>query len=294
MHDNKMKIVSDIGGTYARFAQVSGGAPIYIKKYSVGDFPNLESTLMQYCTDHTLAETGELSIAAAGYPDNTVWKITNNPDWVITPADIESAGWRIKTILNDFEAGTYSLPLLTKDDLKTLNTGTENNNSLCLIGAGTGLGLGYFHHPNLVQKTHGGHFPIASLNDEHGSAIKDIRATLNRALVFEDIVSGPGLHKLRDMYAPDKASRLFHEFLGIFAATALVTGHAYGGLYMTGGVITHLIKDGAFDTDRFKNALCFDAVDCVKQDIVNTPVHVITDPYPALRGLIHAQSLSDN
>jgi len=63
---------------------------------------------------------------------------------------------------------------------------------------------------------------------------------------------------------------------------------------MTGGVITHLIKDGAFDTDRFKNALCFDAVDCVKQDIVNTPVHVITDPYPALRGLIHAQSLSDN
>jgi len=145
-----------------------------------------------------------------------------------------------------------------------------------------------------IQKTHGGHMPIASLNDDHGKAIKEIRATLDRAIIFEDIVSGPGLQKLRAIYDTEKASNLFHECLGIFAATALITGHAYGGLYLSGGVITHLIEENSFDFDRFNNALCFDAVPCVKQDLTNTPIHYITDPYPALKGLIHAKSLSNN
>lgn len=288
-----MMIVSDIGGTYVRFAQSIDGTPTHIKKYKADDYTNFTAALSQYCADCKLTNKGDILIATAGYEEDGIWKITNNQDWEINPATIKEQGWGVPLILNDFEAGTYSLRALTDDTLKTFKAGKKNNNSLCLIGAGTGLGLGY-NHGGHIQKTHGGHMPIASLNDDHGKAIKEVRTTLDRAIIFEDIVSGPGLQKLRAMYDAEKASNLFHEFLGIFAATALISGHAYGGLYLTGGVITNLIDDGAFDYERFNNALCFDAVPCVKEDLGNTPIHYITDPFPALKGLIHAKSLSNN
>ena len=288
-----MKLISDIGGTYIRIAQILDGAPAHVERYKANDFPDLTDALQQYCKEHNIEAHGEIAIAAAGYEENGLWKITNNPEWIINPTNLANAGWRIPRIINDFEAGTYSLPVLQSDSKTTLKTGVEKSLSLCILGAGTGLGLGYYHLPNIFQKTHGGHIPIAGFNDEHDNTINDIRATLDRTVVFEDIVSGPGLQNLRAMYDDEKASRLFHEFLGIFSATVLVTGHAYGGLYLTGGVITSLYESNDFDFERFNRALCFDAADCVKQDIADTPIHLITDPYPALRGLIHAQSLSD-
>ena len=288
-----MKLISDIGGTYIRIAQVKDGAPGHIKKYKANDFPALTAAIAKYCEDHEIKNSGEIAIAAAGYEENGFWKITNNPDWVINPTNLAMAGWQIPIIINDFEAATYSLPLLQSESKVTLKTGVEKSFSKCILGAGTGLGLGYYHLPDTFQKTHGGHIPIASLNDEHGKTIKEIRATLDRDVVFEDIVSGPALQRLQSLYDKEKASNIFHEFLGIFSATVLVTGHAYGGLYLTGGVITSLYENNEFDFDRFNKSLCFNAVDCVKQDIADTPIHLITDPYPALRGLIHAQSLSD-
>jgi len=283
-----MRILTDIGGTHIRFACEENCTPINIQKYNAADFCDLDAALTKYCADQTITEINDILIATAGAELNGRWSITNNPDF-----SIYSKNWKIALTLNDFEAGTYALPTLKPVDLKTLKTGNAQNNALCLIGAGTGLGLGYYRDGN-IQKTHGGHIPIASLNDAHGKAIKEIRTHINCAIVFEDIVSGPGLQKLRDIYDQQKASDLFHDFLGIFAATALVTGDAYGGLYLTGGVTNALMENNTFDFDRFNNALCFDAVPCVKNDIVNTPIYYIADPYPALKGLIHAQSISDN
>jgi len=281
-----MIIVADIGGTYVRLAQLVDGKPQGTKKYQAADFNGLNEVLAHHCKD----EKGEILIAAAGAGNHDTWTITNNPAWDIDLKSLRGQGWNASLILNDFEATAYSLPIV---NVNTLKNESPTSTDLCVIGAGTGLGLAYYRG-GLVQKTHGGHIPIASLSDEHGKVIKAIRSSLDCAIVFEDIVSGPGLQKLRDHYDEDTALKLFHEFLGIFASTALVIGNAYGGLYLTGGVIEALTNEGKFDFETFNAALCFDAVDCVKDDIAGTPIHIITDPYPALKGLIHAKSLSDN
>ncbi len=287
-----MIILCDIGGTYIRLAKATDGVPQAIKKYKVADFNSLSAAIKHYWQDQTTQV--ELLIAAAGAPIGNVWKITNNPAWDIDLEKIKEHGWDVLLILNDFEAATYSLPALDNNDLKILKPGLKNNEALCLIGPGTGLGLGYFYPPNKVQKTHGGHMPIASLSDAHGRVIKDMRSRHSQALVFEHIVSGRGLKTLKELYGDQKALRLFHEFLGIFAAQSVIHGHAYGGLYLTGGVITGLVEDNQFDYDCFASAFHFNVVDCVKDDLHNTPIYYITDPYPALKGLIHAKSLSDH
>ena len=273
-----MRILADIGGTYIRLATEQDGEPQNIQKYKASDFKSLGEALTQYRCD----QKGELLIAAAGAKVSGKWMITNNPDW-----SIEAEGRETALTLNDFEATAYSLPILKGEDLHTIKKATPTNKDLCVIGAGTGLGLAYMRN-NSVQKTHGGHMPIASLNDTHGKVIKELRSHQNRAMVFEDIVSGPALQKLRALYDEDKALELFHDFLGIFAATALISGNAFDGLYLTGGVITDLHESNQFDENRFIDALCFKAAPCVRQDLQATPIHIITDPFPALKGLIHA------
>jgi glucokinase len=276
-----MMIVSDIGGTYVRFAQVIDGQPEHIVKYAASEFQDFKAALEHYCAEQGV-EAGEVLIAAAGARDGDQWKVTNNPDWRIDLTAINTT-----IALNDFEAGTYALPVLESSDLNTLKTGVKNDNGLCLLGPGTGLGLGYFHPPVTVQKTHGGHMPITAVTDEQWDVVKVFRDKKATPVVFEDIVSG------QNDFAKTNP-KLFHEFLGLFAAQSVIHGHAYGGLYLTGGIIEGLLSEGAFDFDTFEKVFCLDAVSCVKEDLQNTPIHIITDPYPALKGLIHAKSLSDN
>ena len=281
----RMIILADIGGTHARFAQQSGQSLSDIKKYQAADFKTLQDALGKYCNDTDIPNGGTLKIATAGYEDDRVWKFVNKNKWVINPADLDAIGWHAEIILNDFEAATYALPHLTDTDQKTLKPAAGASETLCLIGPGTGLGLGLYHQDKKppVQKTHGGHMPIAAKTDEQWQIVQKLRTN-----VFEDIVSGPGLQKLRQVTDEKTALRLFHEFFALAAANAVVTSHAYGGLYFTGGVLESLMADNVFDAEYFEECFIFDAVASVKRDLDATPIIYITDPYPALKGLLHA------
>ncbi len=285
-----MKILCDIGGTYARFAQVQGGKSEAVRKYVAAEFPDLQSALAQYCRESGLKTGGDLAIATAGYNDASVWKFVNHNKWQINPDDLKAAGWNIQCILNDFEAATWSLLSLREDEQTVLKEGKAGSDTLCLLGPGTGLGLGYLHKSPapFVQKTHGGHMPAAAISAEQWAAIQELQNTQKTVVVFENLVSGPGLQKLRDVYDSDKALRLFHEFLGLFAANAVVTGHAYGGLYLTGGVLERLIEEDLFDFAGFEKSFCLNAVSSVARDLKATPIIYITEPYPALKGLLNA------
>jgi len=179
------------------------------------------------------------------------------------------------------------------------------------LGPGTGLGLAYvipvarggWH----VQETFGGHMVAASLNDEQAAIIATLRAD-GHAVVYEDLASGRGLPalyravckaaKTKPIYgdtaeifenAKDKhvrtTLRLFHEFLGLFAHNAAVTGHAFGGLYLDGGVIQKIYEGGLFDSDAFVRGLIPECVPVVKKALQDVPVYLVNDPFIALRGL---------
>lgn len=126
--------------------------------------------------------------------------------------------------------------------------------------------------------------------------------------VFENVVSGPGLMNIYkalctihdkpcELNKPEElldqasnpqvknALRLFHEFLGLFCRTAVVTGNAYGGVYLTGGVLDRLQEHHAFDSETIRHFFTLPGVPAVQQDLENTPFVFITHPYPVLHGL---------
>ncbi len=310
-----MSILADIGGTFVRFASAEAGAPDHIAKYKVEDFESLETALGQYCEEQGLETSGSLRIATAGYEDAGVWKFVNQNKWIIDPAGLNQAGWTIEIILNDFEAGVWALTNLAAEDVETLKDASGASKNKCLLGPGTGLGLGYLHDgdPPHVQKTHGGHMPVATLTDEQFMIVQTAQRlkTDQTIPVFENFVSGPGLYniyaaqclisgKIRRADTPEamlketqdpqvqEALRLFHEFFGLFAATAVITGHAYGGLYLTGGVLERLIEVNQFDFELFEKWFCVESVGSVTHDLKATPIYHITYPYPALKGLLNA------
>jgi glucokinase len=309
---NEINILADIGGTYARFALESDEHLKDVRKYKAGDFESFDDALTLYCKESGVDAPCSLSIATAGYEDQGVWKFVNQNKWEINPAALKKKGWSLPIILNDFEAATWSLLSLDKEEKLTLRDGQGATDSLCLLGPGTGLGLGYLHQgkTNYVQKTHGGHMPATSITEEQWLVIQTLQR-LNRGkttTVFEHLVSGPGLFNIyaalclmagkirhiseteqllehRDDPEVKNTLRLFHEFMGLFAVNAVVTGNAYGGLYLTGGVLERLHTYGAFDVGHFLKFFDLGLASSVKRDLALTPISFITIPNPALKGL---------
>lgn len=307
-----MRILVDIGGTYARFACEKHGKPANSKKYAAADFPSFEDALAQY-TDET-GVTGEVSllIATAAHPDErNVWRFVNRNKWEL---DVAALG-NVDIILNDFEAATWGLVGLK--DQKILKAGRETRTApRVLIGPGTGLGLGYliphgktFH----VQGTQGGHIATAALSEEHRRVLQAVDKVKGRDClnVYEDVVSGPGLYNLYaalcslsdeeqiaqsadELLAHEKspavrdALRLFHEFFGLFAATVTVGTGAYGGLYIMGGVLDRLMEKNLFDFAHFEKFFAGNFVPSVKKALGNTPVIHVADPHITFNGLIKA------
>ncbi len=328
MHDSVMDILCDIGGTFARFAvrgaHASGDRPERIRRIKACEFDSFSAALAHYCAEEGLAHSGTLCIATAAYEDGGVWRFVNDNIWVIDPVALENEGWNVELILNDFEAATWGLINVSPEDchiLKAAGSSAQNaTHAKCLVGPGTGLGLGFLFNSGgvpFVQKTHGGHMPVSVLGAEEFEIVNHVRRqkTGNTTPVFEDFVSGQGLWNIycavcalneqpttaqgieelftcfvhNDQDAVNTALRLFHQFFGQFAANAVITGNAYGGLYLTGGVLERLIAADLFDFPVFEAGFLVGGVASVMQDLEATPVFAIKDPYPALKGLMRAK-----
>jgi glucokinase len=312
-----MTVLADIGGTYARFAVEKAGEITSVRKYKAADFASLEAALEKYVSEESLKSKGSLQIATAAYPDEkNIWRFVNRNKWTIDAASLKKTGWHLDLILNDFEAATWGLKGLQEQTI--LKKGKPDPAfPRCLIGPGTGLGLGYLlpvkggHH---VQRTHGGHMLAAGLNDQHWQIIQTVqRLKAEETIpVFENFVSGPGLYNIYaalcfigskkpqaqtleellahlDAAEIKNAIRLFHEFFGLAAQTAVVCGHAYGGLYLTGGVLDLLEERKLFDLELFEKFFVLQGVDSVHRALHDTPIVRVTHPCLALSGLLQAR-----
>lgn len=310
-----MKILTDIGGTFARFVQYENGSFTESKKYPAADFPSLEAALEQYCADYDHTVGGEILIATAAYEDdNGNWKFVNKNKWVINAKILKQAGWILTVILNDFAAATWGLLDIKEHEITTVHDGTPSDRPWCLTGPGTGLGLGYLtplksgYH---VQRTHGGHMLATPATDEQWLIIKTVQRMRSNITptVFEHLVSGQGLHNIYkalhliagqepkaqepeqildylDEPITREAIRLFHEFFGLHCRSAVITNHAYGGLYLAGGVLKRLDQQGLFDHALFHQFFTLPGVDSVTQDLHNTPIKHFVASHLAMKGLL--------
>ncbi|MEM7679832.1 MAG: glucokinase [Pseudomonadota bacterium] len=311
-----IRVLTDIGGTFARFVQFEDGAFVHTKKYEAAKFDTLEDALTQYCKNHDIDNKGEILIATAAYEDsNDEWRFVNKNTWVISAKSLKKAGWKLTAILNDFAASTWGLVDLGPLDLQVLHEGETSDRPQCLTGPGTGLGLGYltkagetFH----VQRTHGGHMIASPATEEQWLVMKTVQRQKdnNEVTVFEHLVSGPGLLNIYNAYSlicgkepkidrvedimtilNDRITmdsiRLFNEFLGLHARSAVITAHAYGGLTLTGGVLKRLNEQDLFDYGQFRKYFTIDGVASVTADLEKTPINHFIGSHLAMRGLLN-------
>ncbi len=312
-------LLSDIGGTYARVATVADGKPAGVERYNAGNFPSVAAILDHYCEGKGLAKGGTVRIATAANPDSEgIWRFTNNPKLSIDLPALKQAGWDAGTPVDDFVASAWGCLGLDDTRKTALRRGDPPAGaSRAVLGAGTGLGLAYmiplaggkdgWH----VQQTFGGHMLAAAATREQQEILALVSSMKpdNAPAVPEDVVSGRGLMMLYRAvcqyheYQPDlktgvailenadepmpwETLRMFHEYLGLFAHHALVTGHAYGGLYLDGGVVQALRRAGLFDFVTFTRSMDQDLAQAVKDAVAATPIWAVDEPEIALRGLL--------
>jgi glucokinase len=279
-------LVSDVGGTHARFALVDVAAdePLIVesaRRYRAAEFESFGAAVKRYL-EECGATPQALVIAAAGVRVGDEVRLTNNVPWVISRAEIEKEfGFGDVRLLNDFAAMALSVSLLQPHDLRVIGTAQPVHfdahvaQTFAILGPGTGLGVGALvvrdghAHP---LETEGGHANFAPGNDEEVEIYKRLAARFGR-VSHERVLCGSGLVNLYEILceidgvaprfstpeditsaANDDALcrrtvERFCEQLGSVAGDLALTFGAWDGVYVTGGLVRPLlpwIETGGF------------------------------------------------
>ena len=220
-------------------------------------------------------------------------RLTNAP-WRIDAAEVDGALGGIPVrVLNDLEAVALGLPGLGPGDAETIAGERAASAALPMLAANVGTGFG----AAVAVPIPGG---WAALGTEAGHmslvpATRGEEALFRAARSVEDAFSGPGyaklfgapvreggetVHPVRVETAGEERhlySRVFGRLIGDLV---LATG-AWGGVWLTGGVITDF--DRIFDVDEFVRA--FRKKGKMAERMERVPVSRITVEAPAFRSL---------
>ncbi len=293
-------ILADIGGTHFRYSILKEGLLSPPVKWKLSDYKDITE-----CFDRAVEREGlkmpfSLAIAIRDMNDFSFLEIMPFPIVLQT---------------NDFEASARGALVLSQDEIITIYKGEKGfGNNTLICGIGTGLGFAYNlprkEETSHILRTYGGHIVASSQTDEHHMIIDLVRRIKNKTdiVTFEDIVSGRGLPHLyqavcmmhgikrkdldgveileqenNDMKA--HTLRLFHEFFGLLVHTATITGHAFGGVYLDGGITQTLYEKELFDQASFLHFMRLNSNDIVRPALEKTPVYLIDTPFVALHGL---------
>lgn len=283
------RIVVDIGGTQLRFARVDRqGRPGPVTRLRSADFPDLESAL-----ETCLAGPGDpadtveaLGLAVAGPVDGDRARLTNLP-WHIDASALSRrlAGAPV-LLVNDVAAVALLMPALPGDGCTPLRDGSAQRltGGRLVVNLGTGFGAAcWVPGPDggTVIATEPGHMSLPSLPalSEHAAAARCV----------EDLLSGPGIARLRDALGTSVADPLIAEVLGCVCGDLVLATGAWGGVYLCGGALLGLAAD--LDRPRFLQA--FEDKGAMTSRLARVDVSVLTLEDPALHGLAGALLRSD-
>lgn len=286
-------ILADLGGTHLRLARAD--TPSKIQKFVIADFPDIQSVLKTYEPN-----IQNLYLAAAIHPRDGVIedkRFGNKSHWVIDLENLKSS-MQIENIyvLNDLEAAAFAISALndknTTKILKPKNSSAHfENPPKLIVGIGTGIGHAFlFEKKDLkpfVQRSHGGHMLPTAITQEQKdvlSKISDVKST-SRDMIVEDIVSGNGMQTLMKFYSKTESLRIFSEFLGLYCHTLVSACGAYGGVYLTGGVMDELMASGDFRIQSFETYFHRPMVPVVVESIESTPVYYAQESNMPIMGL---------
>ena len=263
-------VLADVGGTNVRFAVLTGDVLGPIEHRAVRDHARFADALAMFLARQTDGAAIRRAIfAVAGVVEGNRCALTNNP-WVVEAAELGARfGLTGIHIVNDFEATAWSLPHLTGNDLRMIGgKGAVAGTPMVVLGPGTGLGVAAYV-PNekggFVLRSEGGHSTMPCASSREDAIIETLRQRLGHVSV-ERVLSGHGLENLYSaivsidaLTAPKRtameitqaaldgtcpASRaaldMFCEMLGEVAGNMALTFGAQGGIFIAGGIVSHL------------------------------------------------------
>lgn len=142
-------LVADIGGTNCRFqvwqldAHFRPSRMVVEQFYATKDYPNFQDALAELLKLPVLsgaARPRAAAFACAG-PVKFQRCTMTNLGWTVDAAEVEQQFGIRSTVLNDFEAVGYGVPVLTENDITVLNdVPVEDKGPKVVLGPGTGLG----------------------------------------------------------------------------------------------------------------------------------------------------------
>lgn len=298
-------LMADMGGTNIRFAVFDGKKIGTITRYKCADFPNFFDVLKAY-----QIKVGKLPdsfvLAVPGPSNRKEYDFVNNP-WRFSLKNLKKQfGFKNIYVVNDFEAAAMSVPYLTAKDIVQVNARNVHSCTTRLItGAGTGLGVGILvalaKDKYKALCSEGGHISICDITDQETRIKKFVVETYGRASA-ERFISGYGLQNIYQALSGsfEKAETIIQNALNqeplsrrallqmfafwgdVAGDLALVSG-AYGGVYLSGGIIQtpgvlDLFNQSMF-LERFENKGRYSKL------MQTIPVKIIVKKDTVFRGL---------
>lgn len=195
-------VVSDIGGTNARFAlaTLEDGEVTHLGEphtYQAREHASLQTAWEHFAKDvgRPLPRIASFGIAAPVGED--LIKLVNSP-WMLRKSALYDLGLDRVSVVNDFDAIGHAVAKLPDSDFLHLcgpDQPLPDRGVISISGPGTGLGIasvlraGSHYH---VIPTEGGHQDFAPVDSIDDQLLARLRKTLTRVSV-ERVVSGPGI-----------------------------------------------------------------------------------------------------
>ncbi len=233
-----------------------------------------------------------------------------NLDWRFCQTSLkDELDLRDLVMVNDFAAVAWALPALNAADLHKVGGGAPSAGTvMATLGPGSGLGVAMAVPCGdgwTVVEGEGGNMTFSGITPDQHSVTERIREQYGHCSA-ESLLSGPGLVNiyaaLADLQgrtvdrpspaqvsaaaeAGDSLAReardMFFEVLGTVAGNLALTVGARGGVFIAGGIVPRLVEP--LERSRFRAR--FEQKGRHRYYVEPIPTYVITEPYPAFRGL---------
>ncbi len=207
-----MLLAADIGGTKTDLALFSRNcgprAPLAQAQYHSANYPDLETIVREFLAvvsvpvRYACFDVAGPVVAGRAHLTNLPWEV----DTAALQHNLKlEAVW----LLNDLVAIAHAVPLLTSDDLHTLNAGVAvAGGAIAVIAPGTGLGEAFLVRDGSGYNafpSEGGHANFAPTTETETDLLRYLQQRLDHVSV-ERVCSGIGIPHLYDFFRDSGAA----------------------------------------------------------------------------------------
>ncbi|MFW8590007.1 glucokinase [Glaciecola sp. 2405UD65-10] len=311
MNSGGPRFVADVGGTNIRLALIENGRIAKIEKYLCADFDSIASAIQHFQQNNVETSFSAGCIAIACPVNDDMVKMTNHT-WAFSKLALkQTLGLEHLFVINDFTAVAHSLPTLNHNQVIQIGQGSaKENGNIAVFGPGTGLGVEHLTHTGNAWHTldgEGGHVDFAPTDPSDLIVWNYLYKKYGRASA-EEVLSGRGIVNIytalclhdgeiphltepsdvtkagldsSDIYA-EKAIHQFCRVMGSFAGNLALNLCTKGGIFIGGGVTSHLGE--FFINSEFRSR--FEAKGDFAHYVKDIPTYLINEPDHGLLGAL--------